>query len=105
MAVEAFAHTEEAFAADALFEAYRHNDTDAIQALVKAKSQFKHMDHCVAKLALRLPNPGCRMRRMARKLNKLMAQPEDEEEEGGEGGEGEEGEEGEGGGRHEEELL
>ncbi|PNW80293.1 hypothetical protein CHLRE_08g385700v5 [Chlamydomonas reinhardtii] len=98
MGVEAFAHTEEAFAADALFEAYRNNDADAVQALVKSKSQFKHMDHCVAKLALRLPNPGCRMRRMARKLNTLMAQSEEEDQ-------GEQGEEGEEGGRHEEELL
>ncbi|KAG2489134.1 hypothetical protein HYH03_012360 [Edaphochlamys debaryana] len=87
MAVETFANTEEAFAADALFEAYRTQDTPRIMDLVKSKPFFKQLDHQVAKLALRLPSPASKMRRMARKLEKLMAEPEEEGE--GEGGYGE----------------
>ncbi|PNH04847.1 hypothetical protein TSOC_008997 [Tetrabaena socialis] len=90
MGVEAFAHTEEAFAADALFEAYRNNDEEGIASIVKSKQLFKHLDHQVARLATRLPSPASRVRRMARKLRKLMAQ-EEEDEEGEEGGGGDDG--------------
>ncbi|KXZ43559.1 SNAPG1 protein [Gonium pectorale] len=101
MAVEAFAASEEAFAADALFEAYRENDPDAVARVVASKPLFKHLDHAVGRLAARLPNPASRLRRMARKLDKLMAAAAGD-------GEGEEWEEGggeEGGGRARDELL
>ncbi|EFJ44524.1 hypothetical protein VOLCADRAFT_95241 [Volvox carteri f. nagariensis] len=87
MHVESFESSEEAFAADALFEVYRLNDEAAITSLVKSRPIFKQLDSQVARLAVRLPSPGSKIRRMARKLKRLMADPEDEEgeEEEGEG--------------------
>ncbi|GFR45409.1 hypothetical protein Agub_g6785 [Astrephomene gubernaculifera] len=86
MAVEAFASSEEAFAADALFEAFRTADVATITAAVSSRSHFKQLDHQIARLATRLPAPHARLRRMARKLNRLMVDPDPEEEEDGEGG-------------------
>ncbi|GIL55863.1 hypothetical protein Vafri_11357, partial [Volvox africanus] len=77
MAVDSFASSNEAFAADALFEAYRNRDEEAISALVKSKSIFKQLDHQVARLAVRLPSPGSKVRRMGCKLKRLMSEPEE----------------------------
>ena len=50
---------------------HRNNDADAVQALVKSKSQFKHMDHCVSDAAQTRPAcllgvPGCKVPRGTR---------------------------------------
>ncbi|GLC36329.1 hypothetical protein PLESTB_000773500 [Pleodorina starrii] len=111
MAVESFANSEEAFAADALFEAYRRKDEAAISSLVKSKALYKQLDHHVARLAVRLPAPSSKVRRMGRKLKRLMAdtdpaaEEEGEEGEEGEGYGGEEGEEDGGGAGGEDALL
>lgn len=44
MDVASFASSEEAFSADALFEAYRSGKPEKVKAVVAAKSAFKHMD-------------------------------------------------------------
>ncbi|GIL76647.1 hypothetical protein Vretimale_8842 [Volvox reticuliferus] len=105
MAVDSFANSNEAFAADALFEAYRSKNEEAISSLVKSKAIFKQLDHQVARLATRLPSPASKVRRMGRKLRHLMAEPEEEEYDGEEGGGFDGGEGGDGRDRGEDGLL
>ncbi|KAI3428586.1 hypothetical protein D9Q98_007408 [Chlorella vulgaris] len=55
LGVDAFMSSDEAFAADALFDAYRSGDSAAIQATVKRSAVFSNLDNQVARLARKLP--------------------------------------------------
>jgi len=55
LAVSEFSSSDEAFAAEALFEAYKSADAEAVAAAVKSHSAFSHLDNCNARLARRLP--------------------------------------------------
>lgn len=55
LGVDNFMSSDEAFAADALFDAYRSGDPAAIQAAVKRSAVFSNLDNQVARLARKLP--------------------------------------------------
>ncbi|KAJ9532770.1 hypothetical protein QJQ45_010880 [Haematococcus lacustris] len=107
LAIDAFVSSEEAFAADALFSAYRSGEEDEVQRVVKSKSVFKQLENQVARLAMKLPQG--RMDKLSRRLNRAMGSPEEEGRgEGEEEGEGQEEAQGEGARKRvdeEEELL
>jgi hypothetical protein len=50
-----FVSCEEAFAADALFLAYKSGSADAVRKVVSDKYAFKNLDNQVARLAAKLP--------------------------------------------------
>lgn len=92
MGVEAFSGSDEAFAADALFEAYAGGKAEAVRALAQAKPAFKNLDTALGRLALRLPAGGD-VDAMAVQIRDLMG--------GGDGAGGGGG----GGGESDEELM
>lgn len=55
LAVDTFTSSDEAFAADALFDAYRSGEAAAIQGTIKHSPVFTNLDNQVARLARKLP--------------------------------------------------
>ncbi|KAK9815390.1 hypothetical protein WJX72_002807 [[Myrmecia] bisecta] len=55
LGVDNFTSCEEAFAADALFDAYKTGDAEEVRKVLAAKHIFKDLDNQVARLALKLP--------------------------------------------------
>ncbi|KAI8471813.1 MAG: hypothetical protein J3K34DRAFT_415829 [Monoraphidium minutum] len=81
MHVDAFASSDEAFAADALFSAYAAGDAGTVRTLVQSKPAFRQLDASVGRLAVKLPVGD--LAPQAAQISDLM---------GGGGGGGEEGE-------------
>mmetsp|Transcript_14044 Transcript_14044/g.24630 ORF Transcript_14044/g.24630 Transcript_14044/m.24630 type:complete len:324 (-) Transcript_14044:140-1111(-) len=81
MEVDVFANSKEAFAADELFQLYRNQDEEGISAFVRKKGEFKSLDNKIAKIAMQLPSPLGKLKRMARQLEKILGAAEREEEE------------------------
>ena len=52
LGVTAFSSSEEAFVAEALFEAYRSQDAEAVKGVVKAKHILSDLDNAVGALRL-----------------------------------------------------
>lgn len=55
LGVDAFMSSDEAFAADALFDAYRTADPGVVAETVKRNQVFVHLDNQLARLAKKLP--------------------------------------------------
>lgn len=55
LGVENFSSSDEAFAADSLFDAYRSGEAAVIQETVKRNAVFTNLDNQVARLARKLP--------------------------------------------------
>lgn len=53
--VETFASSDEAFAAEALFDAYRTGDPEAVVKLVKKNQTLSNLDNQIARLCKKLP--------------------------------------------------
>lgn len=80
LAVDAFASSDEAFAAEAVLGAYRGGDAAAVAAAVKAHHAFGHLDSQLARLAKRLPQ-GADLGRMAAQLGGQAGGGEEDAEE------------------------
>lgn len=68
--INAFASSDEAFAADALFEAYRTASVEVIQGAVRGHRCFLNLENQLARLAKGLPNE-VDLKKMAEKLGVL----------------------------------
>ena len=55
MCVDAFAQSDEAFACDALIDAYAAGDAAAVRAVVRDQRPFRYLEHDVSQLAQTLP--------------------------------------------------
>ena len=55
MEVEVFSSSDEAFAAEALFQAYRSGDAEEVKRCVAQTGAFLELDNQVVRLAKRLP--------------------------------------------------
>uniref|UniRef100_A0A061SDW2 Gamma-soluble NSF attachment protein n=1 Tax=Tetraselmis sp. GSL018 TaxID=582737 RepID=A0A061SDW2_9CHLO len=83
LAVDSFAVSDSAHAADRLFEAYRTGDPDKVRASVKESRVFQHgLDNSIARLAKQLPQGN--LQKQAELLGRSM------QNSGGGGGEPEE---------------
>eukprot|EP00195_Chlamydomonas_chlamydogama_P008641 CAMPEP_0202893498 /NCGR_PEP_ID=MMETSP1392-20130828/3070_1 /ASSEMBLY_ACC=CAM_ASM_000868 /TAXON_ID=225041 /ORGANISM="Chlamydomonas chlamydogama, Strain SAG 11-48b" /LENGTH=310 /DNA_ID=CAMNT_0049577851 /DNA_START=30 /DNA_END=962 /DNA_ORIENTATION=- len=83
MSVDAFMSSEEAFAADALFVAYRSQSPEEVKRVVESKaSLFKALDNQVARLAVRLPTGD--VEKLGEDIHHLMGGEEAEGDEGDE---------------------
>jgi gamma-soluble NSF attachment protein len=74
LGIDAFSRSDEAFAADSLFEAYRTASVEAIQGAVKGHRCFLNLENQLARLAKGLPNGGggeIDLKKMAEKLGVL----------------------------------
>jgi hypothetical protein len=79
MDVEEFASSGEAFAAEALFQAYRSGDAEEVKRCVAQTGAFLELDNQVVRLAKRLPQGD--VAQMARALGGSAAMAEEGEEE------------------------
>lgn len=70
LGVDMFATSDEAFAADALFEAYRSGNAELIRKVVASKTVFKFLDASIGRLAMKLPSTN--LPAMARDLGGVM---------------------------------
>lgn len=77
--IDAFVSSDEAFSADALFNAYRSGMEEAVQKVVKDRSAFKHLDNHVARTAVKLPLKGT-IDRVKDELDRVMGRGERQEE-------------------------
>lgn len=82
MNVDIFSSSDEAFAADALFDAYRTADADAITGVIKANHIFTALDSQIVRLVKKLPGDKTDLAKMASMLGgKAVAGLGEEEEE------------------------
>ncbi|KAK9835464.1 hypothetical protein WJX74_000594 [Apatococcus lobatus] len=61
LGVSNFSSSDEAFVAEALFEAYRSQDAEEVKRVVKAKHVLSDLDNAVARLARQLPTGSIQM--------------------------------------------